>query len=46
MSNKLQNIKAIKQMLEGKHKSQTRQSHYFGKSNNEIPEDDIIDLLF
>tara|TARA_A100001201_G_scaffold39383_2_gene41118 strand:- start:12 stop:635 length:624 start_codon:yes stop_codon:yes gene_type:complete len=43
MSNKLQNIKAIKQMLEGKHKSQTRQSHYFGKSNNEIPEDDIIE---
>jgi hypothetical protein len=43
MSNKLQNIKAIKQMLEGDHKSQTRQSHYFGKSKNEISEDDIIE---
>ena len=32
MSNKLQNIKAIKQMLTGEHKSQRRKSTYFGKN--------------
>jgi hypothetical protein len=43
MSNKLQNIKAIKQMLSGEHKSQTRQSHYFGKTTKEVSEEDILE---
>tara|TARA_R100000008_G_scaffold86002_2_gene77475 strand:+ start:284 stop:913 length:630 start_codon:yes stop_codon:yes gene_type:complete len=43
MSNKLQNIKAVKDLLAGKHKSQTRKSTYFGKSNIEIPEKDILE---
>jgi hypothetical protein len=43
MSNKLQNIKAIKQMLNGEHKFQTKQSHYFGKTKTEIPKEDILE---
>ena len=42
-SSKLQNVKAIKEMLSGTHKSQTRQSHYYGKTNVEISEEDIIE---
>ena len=34
---KLQNIKAIKQMLAGEHKFQTKKSHYFGKTQKETP---------
>ena len=33
---KLQNVKAIKNMLSGTHKSQTRQTHYDGKTSNEM----------
>ena len=33
MSNKLQNVKAIKQMLAGEHRTQTRKSIYTGKTN-------------
>ena len=40
---KLQNVKAVKQLLAGTHKTQTRQSHYYGKSITEIQEDDIIE---
>ena len=43
MGNKLQNVKALKQLLKGEHKSQTRQSHYFGKIKTEIPEEDILE---
>ena len=43
MSNKLQNVKAIKQMLAGEHKFQTKKSHYFGKTSNEILEKDILE---
>ena len=40
---KLKNIKAIQDMLQGTHKSQTRQSHYYGTTKTEIPEEDIIE---
>jgi len=40
---KLQNVKAIKNMLSGTHKSQTRQTHYYGKTSNEILEENIIE---
>ena len=43
MNKKLQNIKAVKQMLSGEHKIQTRQSHYFGKNKVQIDENDIIE---
>ena len=45
MSNKLQNVKAIKQMLNGEHKFQTRQTHYFGKLDTEISKDDILETF-
>ena len=34
MSNKLQNVKAIKQMLAGEHRTQTRKSIYTGKTKS------------
>ena len=37
MSNKLQNIKAIKQMMAGEHKTQTRKSYSFGNKQTQIP---------
>jgi len=40
---KLQNVKAIQKMLSGTHKSQTRQVHYYGKTSNEILEENIIE---
>jgi hypothetical protein len=43
MSNKLQNIKAVKQLLAGTHKSQTRKSIYTGSTKTEISESDIIE---
>tara|TARA_Y100000593_G_scaffold63566_1_gene117470 strand:- start:1831 stop:2460 length:630 start_codon:yes stop_codon:yes gene_type:complete len=43
MSNKLQNIKAIKQMMAGEHKTQQRTSHYFKSTKTEIPEEDILE---
>ena len=43
MSNKLQNIKAIKQMLVGEHKSQNRKSTYFGNTKTEVLEKDILE---
>ncbi len=43
MSNKLQNIKAIKQLLTGEHKSQRRKSTYFGKTKKETKEEDILE---
>jgi hypothetical protein len=43
MSSKLQNIKAIKQMLAGEHKMQNRQSIYTGSTKTQIPEEDIIE---
>jgi hypothetical protein len=45
MSNKLQNVKAIKQMLTGEHKSQTRKSTYFGKTSKETPKEDILETF-
>jgi len=38
MSNKLQNVKAIKQMLVGEHRSQTRKSIYTGKTKSKKSE--------
>lgn len=43
MSKKLQNIKAIKDMLAGKHRFQTRKSTYFGNTKTEIVEEDILE---
>ena len=45
MSNKLQNVKAIKQLLTGEHKSQTRKSTYFGKTDTEIAKDEILETF-
>jgi len=42
MSN-LKNVKAIQDMLSGTHKSQTRKSHYFGKTTSEIKDEDVIE---
>jgi len=42
-NSKLQNVKAIKEMLSGTHKSQTRQTHYYGKTSTEIDEENIIE---
>ena len=42
---KLKNIKAIQDMLSGTHKSQTRQTHYNGKTSNEILEENIINAM-
>ena len=42
MSNKLQNIKAIKQLLTGEHKSQRRKSTYFGKTSKEIAKRNLL----
>lgn len=38
MSNKLQNVKAVKQMLAGEHRSQTRKSIYTGKTKSKESE--------
>jgi len=43
MSSKLQNIKAVNELLAGTHKSQTRKSIYTGTTKTEIPEDDILE---
>ncbi len=43
MSSKLQNIKAVNELLAGEHKSQTRKSIYTGSTKTEIPETDIIE---
>ena len=43
MSNKLQNIKAIKQMLTGEHKSQRRTSTYFGSTKVDIKEEEVLE---
>tara|TARA_R110002050_G_scaffold49352_1_gene114776 strand:+ start:86 stop:715 length:630 start_codon:yes stop_codon:yes gene_type:complete len=43
MANKLQNIKAVKQMLDGSHRTQTRKSIYTGKTKKAIPESDILE---
>jgi len=40
---KLKNIKAIQDMLQGTHKSQTRQHHYYGNTKTETPEEDILE---
>ena len=43
MSSKLQNIKAVNELLAGNHKSQTKKSIYTGSTKIEIPEEDIIE---
>ena len=40
MSNKLQNIKAVKEMIAGTHRTQTRKSHYYGSSKSKIKDED------
>ena len=41
--NELQNVKAVRQLLAGTHKTQTRQTHYFGKIITEVADEDIIE---
>ena len=43
MNNKLQNVKAVQQMLAGDHRTQTRKSIYTGKTKKEISSQDIIE---
>jgi len=43
MANKLQNVNAVKQMLVGEHRTQTKNSVYTGKTKKETPEQDIIE---
>ena len=43
MSSKLQNIKAVNELLAGNHKSQTRKSIYTGSTKTDTPEDDILE---
>ena len=43
MANKLQNVKAVKQMLSGEHRTQTRKSIYTGKSKKEISDSDVLE---
>jgi len=45
MSNKLQNIKAVKEMLAGEHKFQKRKSTYFGKTSTENSKEDILETF-
>ena len=45
MSNKLRNIKAVKEMLSGEHKFQKRKSTYFGKTSTEISKEDILETF-
>jgi len=40
---KLKNIKAIQDMLSGTHKSQTRQTHYYGITSTKVLEENIIE---
>lgn len=43
MSNKLQNVKAVKQMLAGNHRTQTKKSIYTGNTKKNIPDQDILE---
>jgi len=43
MSNKLQNVKAVKQMLAGEHRFQTRKSTYFGNSKNDTEKTEVLE---
>ena len=43
MANKLQNIKAVTEMIAGTHKSQTRKSHYYGTTAIKTLEEDILE---
>ena len=45
MSNKLQNVKAVKQMLRGEHRTQTKKSIYTGKSKKEAEQNAAIECL-
>ncbi len=40
---KLQNVKAVKELLSGTHKTQTRKSISLAKTKQEVPEEDIIE---
>ena len=43
MTSKLQNIKAVNELLAGTHKSQTRKSIYTGSTKTKISDDDILE---
>ena len=43
MSNKLQNIKAVKQLLSGEHRSQTRKSVYTGKTKKSPEDHEVLE---
>ena len=45
MSNKLQNVKAVKQMLAGEHRTQTKKSIYTGKTKSKISKSDVIETF-
>ena len=43
MSNKLQNIKAVKEMLSGEHKFQKRKSTYFGDTKTNTEKTEVLE---
>ena len=43
MSNKLQNIKAVKELLAGTHKTQTKKMFAMSSQKKEVSEEDIIE---
>ena len=43
MSNKLQNVKAVRQLLEGTHKTQTRKSTYFGNVETNSEKEEVLE---
>ena len=45
MSNKLQNVKAVKQMLAGEHRTQTKKSIYTGNTSKNILDSDILETF-
>jgi len=45
MSNKLQNIKAVKEMLSGEHKFQKRKTTYFGDTKTNIEKTEVLETF-
>ena len=43
MSNKLQNIKAVKELMAGRHKSQTRKTTYFGDTKTNTEKTEVLE---
>jgi len=45
MSNKLQNIKAVKDLMAGQHKSQTRKTTYFGDTKTNTQKTEVLETF-